>query len=440
LYTIDNLFALPAPLALLKTFIHPRGSLFFPILSSVLIQALVLVSILAPSALTVAPSQQVSRNIEVSIFNLTSQARFADAGFIVQSDYLSVFSVASPNLSALGDKTINSVMLNLPELIWAIPQGCGLKCAFYFKYNAPGLECHDIIFSDDRDLPYLHAGDNIYETNTNLYAPWNTTASSNQQIALDAPYDLSINYTGVTNAFLPNMTFAPRAGTYCRFYKATYNASFELDSNSGTRRASTSIINHGDYLSPEKTAAGATSFNDLQEWVASWAICYAFTQAFSANYTINSAEYLTRAQPLLASIFSINITASTYSFDLTVSNLSQTLVNLFSNLTLGLISTRGGQDPVIANATIWDGSSVWNYTPGILLIAYLPTVILANAVALYGLCTIHSSGIAMDDKFSSFLLATQNEKLYEMCGEAADFEELQRLTLIHQNKGTFNAV
>lgn len=54
--------------------------------------------------------------------------------------------------------------------------------------------------------------------------------------------------------------------------------------------------------------------------------------------------------------------------------------------------------------------------------------------------TIRTSRIAMDDKFSSILLATQNPKLSEMCEQAGDFEELQRLELIHQNKGTFHVV
>jgi hypothetical protein len=142
--------------------------------------------------------------------------------------------------------------------------------------------------------------------------------------------------------------------------------------------------------------------------------------------------------PVLASIF--NITASANSFDLAVSNLSQTLMDLFSNLTLGLMSTRGGQDPVIANATIWDGSSVWVYTPRILWAAYLPAVILAIAVTLYGLYTIHASGIAMDDKFSTILIAILNRKLYEICKMAAAVGEVQRIRLVYQNKGTFRVV
>jgi hypothetical protein len=120
---------------------------------------------------------------------------------------------------------------------------------------------------------------------------------------------------------------------------------------------------------------------------------------------------------------------------------SPTLVRLllifFPILRWALISTRGGRDPVIVNATIWDGSSVWIYTAWILWGAYLPILILAITVALYGLYTIHLSGIAMDDKFSTFMLATRNAGLDKMCEEATDFEELERIQLIHQKKGTF---
>jgi hypothetical protein len=268
--TIDNLFALPAPLALLKTLMRPPGSLFFPILSSVLIQALVFVSILAPSALTVAPSEQVSREIEVPIFNLTSQAQFATG----------VFRIGEYNLTAMGEQTINSVLLNLPELTWAIPQDCGFKCAFYLEYTAPALECRDVIPDRSQDPPGLEAGYTVYQENSSLY-PQNMTAS---------PYDLSINYTSITNAFFPNITFSPTAGTYCHFYKATYNASFELNGNSTSQRASTSIISHGDHLSWGN--ATAFSIDGPREKWASWAICYVFALAFRGGTLLNIRHWL----------------------------------------------------------------------------------------------------------------------------------------------------
>jgi hypothetical protein len=430
--TIDNLFALPAPLALLKTLIHPRDFMFFPIFSSILIHALLLVNVLASGALTVAPSEQVSRDMKIPIFNLTSQAQFA-AGTL---DPIRRLSLESLHLTTMGEERINSVLLDLPEVTWDIPQDCGLKCTFYFEYNAPGLKCHDVIPDGSQGPPLPDLDYTVYQANSNLY-PRNMTASPSQGIDVDSPYDLSINYTGITNAFSPNMTFSPTAGTYCRFYQAIYNASFDLNSNSSTQRASTSIISYGDYLSWGETPA-IVPFYVTHGEPNLWAICYAFALAFQGNFSIFDGGDIAPNQPVLASIF--NIDTAIGSFELATPDLSQTLVELFSNLTLGLISTRGGKDPVIANATIWGGSNIWIYTSWVLWAVYLPALILAIAVALYGLYTIHVSGIAMDDKFSSFLLATQNVKLYEMCGDAADFEELQNLQLIHHKKGTFHVV
>jgi hypothetical protein len=427
---IDSLFGLPAPLALLKTLMRPRHSIIFPILSSVLIQALVLVSILAPSALTVAPNEQVSQDIEVPIFNLTSQAQFS-TGVYGSSTDPEIWVPISLNLTAMGEEKINAILLNLPEITWAIPKDCGFKCAFYFNYNAPGLECHDVISGGSPDPLGI-----IYQAETNL-SPQNVTTSPHP-IDADAPYALFINYTAIAEAFLHNSTRSLRAGTYCRFYQATYKASFELNSSNSTQRASTSIISHGDYLSWGSTANGSTSINELREKAASWATCYAFAVAFRGSASMGHHPSIAQTWPILTSIFSIDEAAG--SFELAVSNLSQTLVDLFSNLTLSLLTTRGGQDPVIANATIWDGSSVWIYTTWILWAVYLPAVILAIAVAFYGLYTIHASGIAMDDKFSSFLLATQNAELSEMCRKAAAFDELQRLQLIYEKNGTFVVV
>jgi hypothetical protein len=414
---------------------RPRGSLFFPILSSLLIHALLLVNILAPSALTVAPSEQVSREIEIPIFNLTSQAQFTR---VLANSYN--ISPDNLGLTIAGNERIISILLNLPELTWAIPQDCRSKCAFYFIYNSPGLECHDVIPGGPQEpQDPIYFDPDVYQAYSILYSQ-NMTVSPNQQIGLDVPYDLSMNYTGITNAGDANMTFSPTAGTYCRFYRAVYNASFECNGGEGTQRASTSIISHGDYLLWRDIATGATSPNEFSENLASSAICYAFALAFPAGpFTVGNISDISQAYPVLASIFNINFTAS-LSFELAVSNLSQHLVDLFSNLTLGLISSRGGKDPVIANGTVWDGSSVWISSTWILGAAYLPAMILAIVVALYSLYTIHLSGIAMDDKFSSFWLATQNAELSEMCKKAAAFDELQRLQLIHEKNGTFAVV
>jgi hypothetical protein len=425
MYAIDNLFALPAPLALLKTLMRPRGSLFFPILSSVLIHALLLVNVLAPSALTVASSGQVSRDIDFPIFSLASQSQFAEITF--SSSLSGDVEMHSVNLSTIGEQRIDSVLLHQQDVTWAIPQQCGLTCDFHFNYTAPALECHNVISGDYRNAhsPYTV----ISHIDTNLYPP-NNTASPSQ---VDAPYDLWINYTAADPA-LGITPSSPIAGTYCRFFQATYKASFELNTNSSTQRANTSIVSRGDYLSWGNTIAEVTFNNMPEEAVASWALCYAFAVAFRGDFMPS----LLQTYPALSPFFNFN--GSTGSFELAVSNLSQTLVDMFSNLTLGLMSTRGSQDTVTASATMWDGSSVWIYTAWLLWTAYLPAVILAIVVGLCGLYTIHASGIAMDDTFSTFLLATQNAKLYEMCGEAADFEELQRFQLIHQKKGTFIVV
>jgi hypothetical protein len=406
---------------------RPRSSLFFPILSSTLIQALVLVSILAPSALTVAPSEQVSRDMAVPIFNLTSQAQFTEESPTYSND-TGYITLGSLGLSTIGAQRISSVLLNLPQLTWAIPQDCGLKCAFYFEYNAPGLECHDASRSGEF-LPF-----EIYQADTNLYPPWNATASPRQQVGIDPPYDLSITYK-VVNSLL-RYASAP-TGTYCRFYQATYNVSLELNRNSGTQQASTSIISHGDYLSWGKITTTMDSSDDYLEGIASWAICYAFAVAFK-GYHVAGMSGITKSQPALKSMFKID--ESNDSFELAVSNLSQGLVDLFSNLTLGLILTRGGPNTIIANGTIWDGSSIWIYTTWVLWVAYIPALMLAIIVARYGLYAIHVNEIAMDDKFSTFLLATRNADLDKMCREAADFEELERIQLIHQKRGTFLVV
>jgi len=51
---------------------------------------------------------------------------------------------------------------------------------------------------------------------------------------------------------------------------------------------------------------------------------------------------------------------------------------------------------------------------------------------MYDLHCIYSSRTGTDDKFSSYLLATRGDDLNEVCKQVANFEELERVQLVHQ--------
>lgn len=202
------------------------------------------------------------------------------------------------------------------------------------------------------------------------------------------------------------------------------------------------VVSAGERITRRlRDSESGSSISDRYDgFIGTWALCYCFAAAFRGDI---SAHYLTTGKdeilPAMQSLFNIDRNILTATFELAVPNLSQTLVDLSSNLTLSLIASRYSQNnTMIVSATVWDGTNVWVYSTWILWAAYLPTLLLAMSVGLYGLYTIHTSGIAMDDKFSSLLLATRNTDLDDICKEASDFDELQRYRVIHQTRGTFS--
>ena len=123
--TLDSLFALPKPTALLAVLLHLSRPLLLPIFASILIQALVIVSVLAPNALTTVTTDHVPRKINVPTLDFSKEQ-------ITSIDMSSGSYYTNTSSSWTG--LIASLMLNLPTINWPTPGGCGVACNFEFRY------------------------------------------------------------------------------------------------------------------------------------------------------------------------------------------------------------------------------------------------------------------------------------------------------------------
>jgi len=63
-------------------------------------------------------------------------------------------------------------------------------------------------------------------------------------------------------------------------------------------------------------------------------------------------------------------------------------------------------------------------------------LLLGLPIAMYGPYCIHLSNAGVDDKLSDYLLATRGEELHGVCKTAADFQDLQRVRFLYQEKST----
>jgi hypothetical protein len=115
-------------------------------------------------------------------------------------------------------------------------------------------------------------------------------------------------------------------------------------------------------------------------------------------------------------------------------NPGQTLVDLFSNLTLSIMTLR--DDRTNITGRVWDGQMVWVYTPHILWAVYGTAIGIILSACLYAAyCTLRN-GLEIDNRFSHLLVATRNPQLDRLCSKATSIDELREHEL-HWRNGVF---
>jgi hypothetical protein len=342
------------------------------------------------------------------------------------------------------------------DVNWNRPPGCGNSCKYSIEYKAPALECKDMGSDQVGPLVTLNDDGSIkdrywYNTSTTL-VPTGT-------VDLQKPYTLNIAYSNITGAvsvepdhltMLVGIDRPIGSGTTCTFRNATYAADFEFANN--TRVVRTKVVQYGNFLGQQSGACDeeeATEFHvlrsrgsriDLSECVTymvnTRATCEAFANAFSGQIT---DLLVPMANPLvlnelfdmklpswdaLRGGFQVTVGAS---FNLKVANLSQTLMDLFSNVTLGIMTLRNDETIVIADT--WSGQSVWVYNPKNLWLIYGPAILTVCLIGLYGIYCVHSNGVEMDTSFSYVLMTTRNEELDMICRTASSTEGIKEYKL-----------
>lgn len=348
------------------------------------------------------------------------------------------------------------------EVNWNPPAECGASCNYTILYEAPALECRNVtsdelsLITDGMPMQYPITSYD-YITNTSLVR----TGS------IDVPgfYNFTMKYANATeigtiqtngDAFEDYPTAV--GGATCAFRNATYKVTFEFANN--TRVVGTKIQNYTNYLGNQSqqcfgdifpgtngnhtgtihvSQGNNTGITDcLVYTVNTRATCEAFTTAFGGN--VSDFYDTSRVNALvLEQLF--NITLPTWdeqlgfyqadynaSISLKVSSLSQALEDLFSNITLSIMTVRS--DTTTVRVDTWDGKSVWTYDPRAPWSVYGTAIGIVFAIGIYGLYCLHSNGIEMDSSFSQFLITTRNGELDVMVGGAGGAGALREIKLL----------
>jgi hypothetical protein len=443
---LDRLFMLPSLTSFLSLLFNSLAPLLVLTLTlTAAIHALEVVTILAPNALKVVPSSGVIKCINASSLDLAR-------GNLTSIDTMDQ-SYLRP--SAEWTRMVQRVVMFPDVVSLAAPTGCGVGCNYSITYRAPALNCRD-----------LTSNELAFNDPNSTITVYNATSSLNQTqllndgyvvYGMNVPYDLTVEWQTVeTDSDGQNPTIQDRGGVYCQFHNALYSASGLF--NGTSQSSASSVAQLGDVLVGTSGGANDSCIDPSVNGYGQDA-CFIMGTNFRATCDVFARSIVGLIQldkngpggldigallqvvsgspqltPLLDVSQSVQNAGNPYQFGLAVSNLSDSLTSIFTNVTLGMIGARS--DFVEVEATVSSGETEWSYNPWILWAIYSPTLLVFLLFGCYGAYCVVDGG-AMDASLSAFVVATRNEDIDRACRELPDLDTLKKVKLRYEREGVF---
>ncbi|VDB88398.1 unnamed protein product [Peniophora sp. CBMAI 1063] len=371
---LDTLFALPSLESVPSTLL--RGSVLPALLLSGVIEALSLVGIFAPNALSVIPAGTPIESIvfvpypNFDLVNLTSSSEFQT----INSSGLVRYKGPSTAVQQLTQAVLSGSAVLPREL----PPECHRGCSYNASFRATALKCAEIAPSSidvynasasdftatvDPSIQvsnptHFMEGGYVYNATASFGYSIDQTATASTLLLQSSPYDkpFSLELIFATNEF--TLPFTPSipiryslTGYSCGFYDASYATSFNYSAEGQTNIVH--VVDYGMQLGPLSDPGGlnltdiyypadgvlsdgwADMLGELQTNYTRLAIADAFsryfygTLAFSTNSTDDSAPmYPSR---VLNSIFAIRSVESGNATSESLNTLSFSLISTSYN-------------------------------------------------------------------------------------------------------------
>ncbi|SJL15175.1 uncharacterized protein ARMOST_18661 [Armillaria ostoyae] len=391
---INHLFGLPDPLRILRLASSRRLWNAIPvIIMATLLQAFVLVSILAPNSLEVgsASPQNTTISVPTALFNKPIDA--FDCSLTPSGDWEKVLDRALQSETLMG---------------WNAPAGCGTACNYTIQYSAPALRCTELAIDEANTMLPIQ---DIY--NKTVY---NATNSPGGHIE-----PMSIAWrTFDTNGK------STISGTRCALWNTTQQSVVSFANNTGMISPNITSYNNPVNTDPEVFLDEACfdsweSSNVTSVSLYTYALVgsWLFDQLHGALICIT--EYSPRNGPLsycdpsldsqfnLATnnLFSLNETTGTLTPN--SQNVSSALEQILVNLTVAMI-THWDQTTMV-NASVVQDQLVWVYHIQRLWIIYATALAVTAACGAVGFACILKNGEDRDLTFWDIVQATRNSEL-----------------------------
>ncbi|KAG8753449.1 hypothetical protein FRC14_006026 [Serendipita sp. 396] len=447
--TLSHLFLLPTPNAIWGLFRQPYSvRLMPPLFLAICMQALILVTVFSPNALSSGPAAARLANITVPTLNLTE----TDMSLGPRQINRQLEAAVAP----IWEQIISTAMTTPPTTYWRAPQSCGVACSYNLTYFAPGLECRELS-ENELTLPPVEPwfdgsgrctrpSKTIFEGTSN-FAMNNT----NGQHGDNSAYWLLLQYTTGdeqrTREYPCPSYFLPSRALRCTFREAEYRMTYSLSNNIQT--VSSSLINHGKPLTdtppprdcslsvPTGAPCPTGSLPPTTEAVNNRALAKVFSTSFHGQIKHSSHQAYPNLSNELAvrQLFTLREWPQPFLFEPSngVSHLNESIVQLFVNMTMGVMALR--TDNTTVESLVWDGSIVWKYDRRTLWLVYGIALSLASLSSLYGMYCLWSNEGAIDPTFATFLLTiTRTEHLYKHFKTVRDMKEIEETKIQFSSK------
>ncbi|KZV77273.1 hypothetical protein PENSPDRAFT_747018 [Peniophora sp. CONT] len=479
---LDTLFSLPA-------FSIPPSALFnarvlYTILLAVVFQALSLVGIFAPNALSVVPASPTNSSLRVPVPALDRIPATASSYFLQPYSACNVSAHCEPiyyymNPSSSFQRLTRGVLDGGIIFPWAPPSGCGRGCKYDIDYWGPALKCTEIPQSSI----------DVFSTNYTAFGLNNAHATVDPTIKVSNPtHFLEGAYVyNATTSFGYGQSWntgsecdTPRIDPIPIFQAMPYNRPFSLDvvyainnftlpfpvSRYGLLQldwtTTARIVEYGAQLGPisDPGYVSASDVNGtdagLQSTYATLSLASALSQyvygaiAFPWDTAYDESALAPVYTSVLNSIFttSANFAGSSNLLALSLvsksyDNLARLLEDACTNLTASLMSDTANLGlHTQVSAIVTPDANVYLYKVSRLWLPYGIALGVALLVDLYGLFCISKNGGAMEGTFSSIAASTRSHELDVLFDEPGEplSARAQKVKLRYRTAGSAQGV
>jgi hypothetical protein len=407
-----------------------------------------LVGVFAPNALTIAPEGVVLQNISVPFLDMSSVPRVTSSVF----DREGKGRISS---SYAWKKLITQAMVSGSILPWSTPAGCELGCNYTIIMNAPGLKCTKLSSDQIWDPA---ASSTPPDTSEAALDFWSDTSKSVRTSLLNVT-----RYHPTTALYFPSLALAYRSydaqcpisgcsitlehngpvfGAACTWYNTSYEVAVEFANNT---RATDIHISYNESapltsVSPFLESAGATLDTTTHTWLevqnssylealSSWSLIEPYVTYLTGHIDFSDGENLSNLEVnetniLMSPLFTNNgPTTENFTFTPAIENVSQGLVDLFTNVTMSLMSSSSDVDTRTTTlASTLSPRNLWHYTPSRLLTVYAAAVGTSLICAAVGMYCLHLNGIPGSTDFSEIVAAGRSKGLDDLFRDLAPEE------------------